>query len=180
MDTIRTRLQTSRNFSGVVDCCVKTVRNEVQYMPSFFAACILCWVELTNNFMQGFKALYKGVGTPLVFQVCFSVLFACCSRVLIVFVSVQGVYKTVMFSSYTFAMRFFVLLVECFLLLGKYCCVAYSVLKNSKTDKLGAFGIAACGGFAGGINSLVVTPVELVRNRFRLFPAFCLACFKYD
>lgn len=99
LDTIRTRLQTSRNFTGVGDCLVKSVRNE------------------------GFSALYKGVGTPLVFQ---------------------GVYKTVMFSSYTLAMRIF---------------------QSSQKQNVGAVGVAACGGFAGGINSLVVTPVELIRNR---------------
>lgn len=99
MDTIRTRLQSTRHFTGVFDCAVKTVKNE------------------------GLRALYKGVGTPLVFQ---------------------GAYKTVMFSSYTFAQR---------------------ILKGSKNEKLGALSIAACGGFAGGVNSFVVTPVELVRNR---------------
>jgi len=36
MDTIRTRLQTSRNFNGVFDCAAKTIRNEVRAVPLLF------------------------------------------------------------------------------------------------------------------------------------------------
>ncbi len=61
----------------------------------------------------------------------------------------QGVYKSIMFGGYEAAQR---------------------IVKATRSDSKAASPLSLlelffCGGFAGALNSLVVTPVELVRNR---------------
>jgi len=99
MDTIRTRLQTtsSSQFSGAIDCALKTINNE------------------------GAKALYKGLSVPF---------------------AAQAVYKAIMFSAYKGA----------------------TTRLRPWTGNSGWTTFLA-GSFAGGVNSFVVTPVELIRNR---------------
>jgi len=103
LDVIRTRLQTANRFSGPVSCLAQTVKHE------------------------GFRALYKGMASPLV---------------------AQGLYKSVMFGSNSFAQR------------------CLKSLKGPDAEgKLNVLELSICGAFAGGVNSFVVTPFELVRNR---------------
>ena len=102
MDTIRTRLQTSKQFQGsALQCLRSTVTKE------------------------GVRGLYKGAFAPFV---------------------AQGVYKGVIFgvnSTLTQAL-------------------------SREGQPLSLWQKALCGATAGACNTLVVTPVELVRNRLQV------------
>eukprot|EP00808_Paulinella_micropora_P028734 g27810.t1 len=99
-DTVRTRLQTSSQYKGAIDCVLSTAKNE------------------------GVFALYKGLSMPFAFQ---------------------AVYKAVMFGSFQ---------------------QAKNVLHDGNSGQPPTKTVVAlCGAYAGGVNSFVVTPVELIRNR---------------
>jgi solute carrier family 25 carnitine/acylcarnitine transporter 20/29 len=98
-----------------------TIRTRLQ-TSSRFSGAIDCMRQTVAN--EGFRALYKGMAFPL---------------------GAQAVYKSVMFSAYTYGQK---------LLRG-----------GDASRQLSIAEMALCGSFAGGLNTLVVTPVELVRNR---------------
>ena len=141
LDTVRTRLQVAPIglYSSAWDCAVKTVRG------------------------GGPKALYAGIFYPL------------CS---------QGLYKAIIFSANGFAVRSLDQWLppnrqETRCRQGGACRItrSESLSSASPTSALKQAELSAkpqrqalwrtfiCGGFAGGVNSLVVCPVELVRNR---------------
>jgi solute carrier family 25 carnitine/acylcarnitine transporter 20/29 len=107
LDTMRTRLQTSTRFKGVVDCFVKTLKYE------------------------GVLAFYKGLSAPL---------------------AAQALQKAIMFGAYGAAQR---LLQNGFLL----------TRNGESLESLSIPELFVCGMVAGLANTIVATPIELVRNR---------------
>lgn len=99
-----------------------TIRTRVQTNAEYKGV-IDCFTKTIKT--EGSLALYKGIIPPL---------FA------------QGLYKAIMFSSFTTSSRFI------------------QDQKSTPGQPLTPFELFLCGSFAGVVNSTVVTPVELLRN----------------
>jgi hypothetical protein len=110
-------------ISGTLVCHpMDTVRTRLQTAPvGTFTGAADCVVKCVRN--EGPFALYKGLLMPLL---------------------AQGVYKSVIFSTYN---------------------MAQDALRGTGSTQPDQRHLFACGFLAGGVNSFVVTPVELLRNR---------------
>lgn len=103
MDFLRTRLQTSKEFTGPLHCARQTLQTE------------------------GVRAFYRGMSWPFL---------------------AQGIYKAVMFGSFEYTTSYF----------------KQRNTQNNGTPLLAPWQLALCGSLAGMMNSVIVTPVEMIRN----------------